>query len=386
LLGLGAAGGTGYNFWQQQQFKSEYEQAAVDGQREIEKTASSLQTSIKTEINKELNSIQSENESLVDGMTRSNSRLERRIKDDVQTLDERLTETETQIVTLKGFSEAAKYAYVKAEVEYFLQTGNNRLSLAQDVGSALSALKAADERLNILKDPSLVPVRSVVLEEIQELKSVEQPDVEGIALTLASVAKQVNALPLRMHDDEDYFKEEIKMKEGEGWRVGASNVWRSMKGTLDRLVEVRDATPSDVPLLSIEDESLLYRNLEIQLQSARLASLKADTANYQTSIDSAITLMETYFDAEQQSVKAAIDSVSSIRDKNLQPKLPDISTSLKMLRALQAGDSIDDIQRQPLSAPNQTSTAGSTQTTEAKSSEKRQRLQENKYGQVTKSI
>jgi len=343
LLGLGAAGGAGYTYWQQQEFQSSYMDSIKAEQEKIVDATSSIQTNIQSKLNSELSALKNDNDALVDDLSTSNRRLERKLTSNVDELNERLSETESKIITLRGFSDEAKYAYVKAEVEYFLQTANNRLMLAQDVGSSLTALQAADERLNILRDPSLVRVRAEVRDEIQALKAVDQPDITGIALSLSSIAKQVPELPMRMHDDEDFFKEEIPMKEGEGWRVGLSNVLRSMKGTLDGLVEVRDATPSDAPMLSVKDEALLYSNLEIQLQSARLSALKQDSANFDSSIDAAQTILEKYFDSEQKNVKAAISSVSELRGTQLQPSLPDISTSLKMLRALQSGQSVDSV-------------------------------------------
>lgn len=343
LLGLGAAGASGYTYWNQQQFQSSYLDSIKAEQEKITEATTSIRNSVESKLKSELSTVKSDNDALVNEMSTSNRRLERKLTSNVDELSERIAETESKIVTLRGFSDEAKYAYVKAEVEYFLQTANNRLTLAQDVGSALSALQAADERLNILRDPSLVRVRAEVRDEIQKLKAVDQPDITGIALSLASIAKQVPSLPMRMHDDEDYFKEEIPMKEGEGWRVGLSNTWRYMRGTLDQLVEVRDATPNDVPLLKIEDEAMLYTNLEMQLQSARLAALKQDNANYDASLKTATTILDRYFDKSAKSVEAALSSVQDLEGKNLSPKLPDISTSLKMLRALQSGQSVDSV-------------------------------------------
>ena len=343
LLGLVAAGFSAFSTWKQHQFQTSYQDALQAEQERIANISSELESKIDSRLKSEIGILKSDNDALVSEISTDNRRLSRKLSSDVDGLSERLTETESKIVSLRGFSDEAKYAYVKAEVEYFLQTANNRILLAEDIGSALSALNAADERLNVLRDPSLVRVRAEVRDEIQTLKALEQPDITGIALSLASVAKQVPSLPMRMHDDEDYFKEEIPMKEGEGWRVGLSNAWRSMRGTLDGLVEVRDATPSDVPMLSVQDEALLYTNLDLQLQSARLAALKQDQANYKTSLDLAQSILTKYFDSEENAVKAALSSIDELSKVNLKPSIPDISTSLKMLRAIQSGQSAESV-------------------------------------------
>jgi len=338
LIALAALAASAYTYWQQLQLSK----TANVNLTAIEDVSANLKNEMETQIEKVTRDIQafsSDNEDLVSSLTKSNRKVERDLKVQVDQLSDKLFETDAQIVGLKGFSDAAKYAYIKAEIEYFLQTANNRIDLAQDSNTALAALEAADERLGLLVDPSLRPVRAQVLDEIQELKAVEQPDTEKLALTLSSIAKQVPSLTLRMDDDKDYFQEEIKLKEGTGFRVGMSNVWRSMKGTLDKLVEVRDATPSDVPLMSVEDQKLLYINLDVQLQSARLASLKGDTLNYRISIEGAEKLLSVYFDTEKPKVNAVIKSLADIKDANLSPELPDITQSLIMLRQLRSANS-----------------------------------------------
>lgn len=335
LLALAALAGTAYNFWQQQQV----EQSALNNIASVENATASLQSELQADLQNKLNAVSSDSENLLGQLNQSNARLERKLRVDFDELGARLSETEQQIVNLKGFSDEAKHTYVKAEIEYFLQTANNRILLAQDAGTAQAALEAADERLNILRDPGLTHVRAQVRDEIQALKAVKQPDIEKIALTLASLSRQVPKLPLRMDDDEDdYFNEEIQLKEGTGFKVAMSNVWRNMRGTLDKLVEVRDATPSDVPLLSVEDVRLVYANLDIQLQSARLAALKGDAANYQVSLEGAGQLLSVYFDAQQQPVQAVIETLNEIKSLELAPRLPDISKSLKMLRSLRSAD------------------------------------------------
>ena len=337
LLALSALVISAYTYWLQRDVTKVAESAGVN-LTAVQENSATLKREMQTELKSYLNTFSTDSDKLVNDISKSNRKVQQDLKLDVEELSARLAVNEDQIVTLKGFSDAAKYAYVKAEIEYFLQTANNRIDLAKDSGTALAALQAADERLGLLSDPSLRRVRAQVLDEIQALKAIVQPDIELIALTLASIAKQVPGLPLRMDDEKDYYQEEIKLKEGTGFRVGMSNVWRSMKGTLDKLVEVRDATPSDVPLMKIEDLNLLYVNLDIQIQSARLASLKGDSKNYQISLDSATQLLSVYFDTEKNQVNALIKSLNEIKEANLSPELPDITQSLLMLRQLRSAD------------------------------------------------
>jgi len=338
LVALAALAASAYTYWLQQGITKSADSSLASIEQASQGLKSDVQTKLK-EVSDNIQGFSDDNDELVSELTRSNRKVERNLKVEIETLDDRLNEIDTQIVSLKGYSADAKYAYVKAELEYFLQMANNRIDLAKDAGTALAALEAADERIKLLNDPSLKNVRAQMLDEIQELKAIEQPDIQKLALTLASIAKQTSTLPLRMDDEKDYYTEEIKLKEGTGFRVGMSNVWRSMKGTLDKLVEVRDATPSDVPLMSVEDLGLLYVNLDVQLQSARLASLKADADNYKISIQGAKELLSVYFDTEKPQVRAVINSLAEIENANLSPELPDISQSLILLRQKRSANS-----------------------------------------------
>ena len=206
LLALAALALSFYTYWQQRELT---QTAGVD-LTAVEESSASLKREVQTELKSYLNTFTADSDKLVNDISRSNRKAEQALKLDVEELSARLAVSEDQIVTLRGFSDAAKYAYVKAEIEYFLQTANNRIDLAKDSSTALAALEAADQRLGLLSDPSLRRVRAQVLDEIQALKAVEQPDIELIALTLSSIAKQVPGLPLRMYDEKDYFQEEIK--------------------------------------------------------------------------------------------------------------------------------------------------------------------------------
>jgi len=51
-------------------------------------------------------------------------------------------------------------------------------------------------------------------------------------------------------------------------------------------------------------------------------------------------------DNEQKSVQAALESVGELKGLELSPKLPNISTSLKMLRAIKSGKSAESVLEQ----------------------------------------
>jgi len=78
--------------------------------------------------------------------------------------------------------------WIIAEAEYLLTVASHRLSLEQDIGTAIAALTAADQRLKQVGDPGVLNVRREIAKEINALRSVEMPDIIGMAFELASLA------------------------------------------------------------------------------------------------------------------------------------------------------------------------------------------------------
>ena len=87
--------------------------------------------------------------------------------------------------------------WLLAEAEYYMQIANAQLQLAGNPYLAAQALRMADERVARLADPALTDVRRAVADELAALDGMEKPDIEGVTLTLASLARVVATLPLR---------------------------------------------------------------------------------------------------------------------------------------------------------------------------------------------
>ena len=86
--------------------------------------------------------------------------------------------------------------WIIAEAEYLLTLANYRISLDKDVATAIAALTAADQRLKQVGDPGLLDVRREISDEINALRSVEVPDIAGMAFELAALASSAEQLPL----------------------------------------------------------------------------------------------------------------------------------------------------------------------------------------------
>ena len=85
-----------------------------------------------------------------------------------------------------------------------------------------------------------------------------------------------------------------------------------------------------------EEVFFLRRNIELQLEVARLAALRGEAATFSESLRSARRWLSKWFDVENSSVASAIETLTRLESQDIKPALPDISTSLRALRAAPA--------------------------------------------------
>jgi len=259
------------------------------------------------------------------------SRLQADLESRLQILDSlppRMTNLENSVAALQGISTDARNAWLLAEAEYYMQIANAQLQLAGNPHLAALALHMADERVTQLADPALIEVRRTLADELAALEAMENPDIEGITLTLSSLARVVDTLPLRQastrRDDAEVPGDD---------ELGAfERAWASVKGVASGLVRVTPPDESAIPLMSPDAEYFLRTNLTLQLQVARLALLRGEQAVFQQSLDDASSWLRTYFDASSAQVESALDTIAEIRDDLYPVTAPDISGSLRLLR------------------------------------------------------
>jgi uncharacterized protein HemX len=245
----------------------------------------------------------------------------------LDSLPSRISNLENSLATLQGVSVGARNTWLIAEAEYYMQIANAQLQLAGNPQLAALALGMADERIVQLADPALTDVRRALSDELAALELMEKPDIEGVTLTLASLARVVDALPLkktaRSTSDDPEIDADLS---------GFDRAWASVKGAVSGLVRVSGPDESAMPLLTPDAIYFLRTNLTLQLQAARLALLRGEQAVFQQSLDDAAAWLELYFDADSAQVGGALQTIAEIRAGVFDVAAPDISESLRLLR------------------------------------------------------
>ena len=246
----------------------------------------------------------------------------------LNSLPSRMSTLESTMASLAGVSTSARNTWLLAEGEYYLQIANAQLQLANNPQLASMALSMADERVVQIADPALTDVRRAISDELAALDIMEKPDIAGTTLTLASLARVVESLPLARAVLADAPEDEGTDAD----QSGVARAWTSMKSAVSGLVKVTPPEQDKLVMLTTDGEYILRNNIAMQLQSARLALLRGEQAVFEQSLDDTSALLDEYFDADSAQVASTRETLSEIRGNVFTTSAPDISQSLRLLR------------------------------------------------------
>ena len=246
----------------------------------------------------------------------------------LDSLPGRMSNLENSVAAMQGASAGARDTWLLAEAEYYMQIANAQLQLGNNPRLAMLALEMADERVVQMANPALTDVRRALAEELAALEAMEKPDLEGTSLTLASLARVVDSLPLRTPGS-DSAESGGAADEEQG---AAARAWDSVKDAMSGLVKVTPPDEETRALLTPDAAHLIRSNLALQLQAARLALLRGEQAIFEQSLEDADALLAQYFDRDSAQVKSAQATIAEIRDSMVAVKAPDISESLRLIR------------------------------------------------------
>ncbi len=262
----------------------------------------------------------------VDTLRQLNTSLGQRL----DSLPGRFVALEERLDAVQGGSFDARGNLLRSEAEYYLTVANTELTLVGDFESAMTALELADSRLAEIANPELAPVREAIADELLALRSLRLPDIEGIVFGLGRLAARADELPLRADLPVSLASETSEELEAE---PGFGRLWLAVKNTLLDLVSVERRDEPVPQALSAAERVLSRRQLEIELELARIAVLRGDKQAFLSGLEMAISILQRDFDAASAEVEGALALLGELRSFDIDPQRPNISGSLNLLRA-----------------------------------------------------
>ena len=323
LLSIIAFAAAGYTAWQG--WLSGRDTSASDNYARLENRIASSDESL-AELKAEIATLDAGDPDIETKLSALRQELDERVRL-LSSLPARMSTLEGSVASLAGVSEGARDAWILAESEYYMQIANAQLQLANNPHLAALALKMADERIVQLANPALTGVRRAISDELAALDVMEKPDIEGATLTLASLARVVDSLPLAAAAESDDAATGVDPE-----LSGPGRAWASVKNAVSGLVKVTPPERAKLVQMSPDAEYFLRNNIALQLQSARLALLRGEQAIFEQSLDDTSALLNDYFDAGSTQVVGALATIAEIRGHVFSTDVPDISESLRLLR------------------------------------------------------
>jgi uncharacterized protein HemX len=239
-----------------------------------------------------------------------------------------------RIEALQGGRLDARDTWLREQAEYYLVLANTELTLGRRVDNSIQALELADDLLRDIGDPGLLDVRASIAAERQALRALALPDLDGLAVSLRTLAERVADLPMRATNPDPYSTDAAGLEDVE---PGVARLWASTKATLSSIIRIEKQDAQIGPLLSEAERRVARRQLELELANARAAVLAGRQEEFRASLVAADLILSRDFDQSAEAIGEARGQLASLVVIDLAPTLPDISESLLLLRAAHGG-------------------------------------------------
>ncbi len=293
------------------------------------------QNDVSVQIDQHLQPVRSSLRQIEETVATAGEMAERRFQASEQRREKLATthqDIEERLSVLAALVGRSDEGWMLAEVEYLLGVASSQLQLRGNVETARVALQSADARLRELSDPRYRIVREQIEADLEALARLPTVDVEGISIRLDAWMDRVERLPAsgtvyQPPEQTDYSGVDLPDTAAD-WKQVPGLVWNLVK----ELFRFREHDKAVKPMLAPEREYFLRENLKLQLSAAKLALLRDNGAQYHAALRTSREWLEEHFSMEDPSTREAHERLGELIEIEVDPELPDISSSLRVLR------------------------------------------------------
>lgn len=253
-------------------------------------------------------------------LSRQNSSL----KEQVDSVTNDLEQTTAQAVVnnqrLNDVSGRRPSDWLLAEADYLVAMAGRKLWLERDVRTAVLMLESADSRLQDTQDPSLLPVRQLIANDIQSLQQINDVSLSSVALALSAMSNQVTELPLALPKLPEIRQQqnEISDSVSDGW----ANIKKQWDFFVDGLIKYQPRSTPIRPMLDAQQQWLAREQLRLALMQAQSAALAENPNLYLQSLQRGIEILVSHFDLQVTSVEKFADSLQNLSQTKVERTFP----------------------------------------------------------------
>lgn len=219
-----------------------------------------------------------------------------------------------------------------AEADYLVRMAGRKVWLEKDTDTAILLLQNADDRLKELSDPSVIPIRGFIAEDIQSLRQANTIDRVKLALTLSGMLNKADTLPLNTFvRPRDEAEKEALSESVDDWQSNLAKVWRSI---VNDFISVNRTDAPVEPMMTSQEEWLYKEQFKLQIMQAQSAAMAGENALFSQSLNNAISLLNSKFDADAPKVQGTVSALNTLLESNVEEVLPSTLEAMAPLQRL----------------------------------------------------
>ena len=320
LIALGV-GGAGYYFGQQKVDEFQQKLTALEAQINNKTVVSAPAQDVKFDTT-QLTQLESANKATQDKIAQ--------VEELINAKSHELVGLQSQINKVSAQANAQQPTdWLFSESDFLLNNALRKLVLDNDVDTAVSLLKLADETLAKVNNSQSAAIRSAINQDLKQLLSVAGVDQNAVMQKLSQLANTVDELPVL---DVNFGDDQNATKLSDSLSDWAENAEKSATSFLNHFIRISPKHGADrKELLAPNQDIYLRENIRLRLQLAIMAVPRQQNELYKQSLEAVASWIRSYFDTNAEVTQSFLKSVDELSEVSIYVDVPSQLQSLSML-------------------------------------------------------
>ena len=320
LIALGV-GGAGYYFGQQKVDEFQQKLTALEAQINNKTVVSAPAQEVKFDTT-QLAQLESANKAMQNKIAQ--------VEELINAKSHELVGLQSQINKVSAQANAQQPTdWLFSESDFLLNNALRKLVLDNDVDTAVSLLKLADETLAKVNNSQSAAIRSAINQDLKQLLSVTGVDQNAVMQKLSQLANTVDELPVL---DVNFGDDQNATKLSDSLSDWAENAEKSATSFLNHFIRISPKHGADrKELLAPNQDIYLRENIRLRLQLAIMAVPRQQNELYKQSLEAVASWIRSYFDTNAEVTQSFLKSVDELSEVSIYVDVPSQLQSLSML-------------------------------------------------------
>ena len=320
LIALGV-GGAGYYFGQQQVDEFQQKLTTLEAQINNKTVVSAPAQDVKFDTT-QLAQLESANKATQNKIAQ--------VEELINAKSHELVGLQSQINKVSAQANAQQPTdWLFSEADFLLNNALRKLVLDNDVDTAVSLLKLADETLAKVNNSQSAAIRSAINQDLKQLLSVTGVDQNAVMQKLSQLANTVDELPVL---DVNFGDDQNATKLSDSLSDWAENAEKSATSFLNHFIRISPKHGADrKELLAPNQDIYLRENIRLRLQLAIMAVPRQQNELYKQSLEAVASWIRSYFDTNAEVTQSFLKSVDELSELSIYVDVPSQLQSLNML-------------------------------------------------------